>query len=313
VNIFHSINEFVSVGRPVVTIGVFDGVHRGHREIIQILLATAREKGCASVVVTFHPHPRLVVGNPAEVKLLQSIDEKIERFRSLGIDTLLIIPFDQEFSQMKPADFIQTVVVDSLHACTIITGHDHLFGHDRAGDFKLLVESGIRNDFLVIQVDAIQHCNQTISSSAIRDALLSGNVSLANCLLGYTYFLRGKVIRGNQIGNRIGFPTANIRAHDPYKLIPSIGVYATFVKWNGNIYRGMCNIGMRPTIDANRLTVEVNIFDFKEDIYNEIITLYFVERIRDEKKFTGLEQLKEQLNRDKESARKLLETESLSL
>jgi riboflavin kinase / FMN adenylyltransferase len=307
VRIFNSISEFESYCRPVATVGVFDGVHRGHQQIIQMLTNSAKEKNCESVVVTFEPHPRLVVGNATEVRLLQGIDEKIERFRSLGVDSLLIIPFDKDFAEMEPADFIKLVMVDTIKASKVITGYDHFFGRGRLGDFTLLEESGKQNDFDVVQVSPVNYCNQTVSSSLIRNALLEGNIELANCMLGYQYSIRGKVVRGNQIGKLIGFPTANIQLSDPIKLIPAHGVYASLVKWNGNMYKGMSNIGLRPTIDANRLTVEVNIFDFEEDIYSEPITLYFLEKIREEKKFGGLEQLKDQLSQDKETVKRIFE------
>lgn len=305
--IFHSIREFETSCRPSATVGVFDGVHRGHQEIIRMLTESARNSHCESVVVTFDPHPRLVVGNSSEVRLIQSIEEKIERFRSLGVDSLLIIPFDRDFASMEPARFIKMVLVDTLNVGKVFTGHDHFFGRGREGDFALLEQFGKEYAFEVVQVPPISHCQQTVSSSLIRNALVSGEIRLANCMLGYHYSIKGKVVRGNQIGKLIGFPTANLQIADAHKLIPAFGVYASLVKWNGNLYQGMSNIGLRPTIDANRLTVEVNIFDFSEDIYNEPITLYFLDRIRDEKKFGGLEQLKDQLFLDREAVKKLLE------
>ncbi len=304
--IYRSIGEFKSSCHPVATVGVFDGIHKGHWEILRRLIASAREKNCESVVITFDPHPRLVVGNPSEVRLLQSIDEKIERFRQAGVDVLLIIPFDKDFATISPRDFIQNVLIDGVRVSKVITGYDHYFGRSRMGDFTLFQEIGKEAGFEVEQVEAVSHCNRTVSSSLIRQALTDGDISLANCMLGYTYSLKGKVVRGNQIGKLIGFPTANIHPFDPNKIIPAQGVYASLIRWNGNIYKGMSNIGIRPTIDANRLTVEVNIFDFEEDIYAETITLYFYQRTRDEKRFGGLEQLRDQLNNDREEVRLLL-------
>lgn len=296
--IYTSISDFHSHCRPVVTVGVFDGVHKGHLEILNRLIASASENHCESAVITFEPHPRLVLGNVSDVRLLQSLDEKIERFREAGIDILLVIPFDTAFSTLTPFDFIKNVLVDKIMISKVILGYDHFFGRDRMGDFTLLEEMGAKYDFTVEQVEPIEHCHQVVSSSAIREALLEGNIARANCLLGYKYSIRGRVVRGNQIGKLIGFPTANIQPYDKHKLIPSLGVYASQIKWNGNVYQGMSNIGIRPTIDANRLTVEVNIFNFSEEIYSEAISLYFLERIRDEKRFGGLEQLKEQLFKD---------------
>jgi len=182
-----------------------------------------------------------------------------------------------------------------------------MFGHGRQGDFALLEEMGIKYGFKVEQVPAIEHCGRMVSSSSIRKAITEGDMDLANGMLGYQFALKGKVVRGNQIGKLIGFPTANIQLPDPHKLIPANGVYASLVKWNDTIYKGMSNIGTRPTIDANRLTVEVNIFDFDEEIYTETISLYFIRRIRDEKKFGGLEQLKQQLSHDQEEVRRILD------
>jgi riboflavin kinase / FMN adenylyltransferase len=311
VRIYNSIQDFESICRPVATVGVFDGVHHGHWGILQRLVSSAREKNCESVVITFNPHPRLVLGNASDVKLLQSLDEKLERFGEAGVDAVLVIPFDKSFAGIDSSDFIKSVLVDTVKASKVITGHDHMFGHGRQGDFALIEELGRKYDFEVEQVAAIEHCGRMVSSSAIRIALLQGDMELANCMLGYTYSLKGKVVRGNQLGKLIGFPTANIQLPDPYKLIPANGVYASYVKWNDNIFKGMSNIGTRPTIDANRLTIEVNIFDFDEEIYTETITLYFVHRTRDEKKFGGLEQLKEQLFNDREEVIHLLEKSKL--
>jgi len=306
VQIYHSIAQFQSSGKPVVTIGIFDGVHRGHREIIRRLIRAAKEKQCESVVITFDPHPRIVLGNAAEIRLLHSKDEKIEHFREAGVDTLLIIPFDASFASSDPAEFIRSVLAETIGCSKVITGYDHFFGKGRMGDFALLEQMGKQYGFEVEQVAAVSHCENTVSSSAIRQALSDGDIKLANCMLGYNYSIKGKVVRGNQIGKLIGFPTANIQLLDKNKLIPGLGVYASLVKWNGNLYEGMSNIGIRPTIDANRLTVEVNLFDFEEEIYNESIVLYFLDRIRDEKRFGGLEQLKAQLSLDKLEARSIL-------
>ncbi|NVO18694.1 MAG: bifunctional riboflavin kinase/FAD synthetase [Bacteroidetes bacterium] len=307
VRIYHSIEEFESPCRPAVTVGVFDGVHRGHWGIIERLVCSAREKNCESVVITFNPHPRLVLGNAEGVRLLQSLDEKLARFSEAGVDVVLVIPFDASFANIDSSDFIRKVLVDIVRASKVITGHDHMFGHGRQGDFALLEEMGRTYNFEVEQVTAIEHCGRMVSSSAIRNAIIEGNLEMANCMLGYQYTLTGKVVRGNQLGKLIGFPTANIELLDKYKLLPSNGVYASLVLQGGVLYRGMSNIGTRPTIDANKLTIEVNIFDFDDDIYNETLVLKFVHRIRDEKKFGGLEQLKEQLSLDKERVKYLLD------
>lgn len=310
--IYHSIAEFQSSGRPVASVGVFDGVHRGHREILRRMVDSARESNCESLVITFDPHPRIVLGNASEVRLLQSTDEKIEQFRVAGVDIVLVIPFDTQFAGIPPEVFIRTILGEKLKVSKIVTGYDHFFGNGRQGDFAMMQEIGIELGFDVEQVKAISHCDTIVSSSAVREALSEGNIALANCMLGYPYALKGRVVRGNQIGKLIGFPTANIQLADKNKLIPALGVYASLIKWNGNIYKGMSNIGLRPTIEANRLTVEVNIFDFDEEIYTDSITLYFLERIRDEKKFGGLEQLKEQLFRDQQEVGRILSSHRIA-
>lgn len=259
-----------------------------------------------SVVITFEPHPRLVLNHGNEVKLLQSPDEKLVRFREAGIDIAIVIPFTLEFAGKSPELFIRDILVKQLKTCVIVTGHDHLFGRSRQGDFHLLEKLGAELHFEVMQVGQVMHCGMLVSSTAIRTELLEGNIKKANCMLGYPYTLRGKVVTGNTIGKAIGFPTANLKITDTDKLIPAQGVYASLIRWNANTYMGMSNIGLRPTIDANRLTIEANIFDFDTDIYGEMISIAFLERIRDEKKFANLTELKEQLICDKEIAEKLL-------
>ncbi|HNX43170.1 MAG TPA: bifunctional riboflavin kinase/FAD synthetase [Bacteroidales bacterium] len=305
--IYHSISEFASATKPVATVGVFDGVHRGHMEIINHLVASAKRLQTESVIVTFEPHPRLVLDTYQQVKLLQTLDEKLERFELAGVDAAVIIPFDKSFAGTDPQQFIRFVLIDSLHVQKIITGHDHMFGRNREGDYALLVEIGAASGVEIEQVKAVSYCGEEVSSTSIRKALAAGNVKLAGCMLGYPYSFSGKVYRGNQIGKLIHFPTANIEPDSPYKIIPANGVYASLVEWNGKRFKGMSNIGTRPTINANHLTIEVNIFDFDTEIYFEKISLSFIERIRDERKFGGLEQLQHQLSLDKEVAMQLLE------
>jgi riboflavin kinase/FMN adenylyltransferase len=305
-DIYRSISDFHPANRPVVTVGVYDGVHRGHWQILQKVVALAKETSCQSVVITFEPHPRLVLNHAGEVKLLQSPEEKIARFREAGIDALIIVPFDKDFAALPPADFIRGHLVEKLNISAIITGHDHFFGKSRTGDFAMLTECGIQYGFKVEQVDQISHCEGPVSSSAIRTALNEGNVKLAGCMLGYPYTLKGNVVGGNKIGKGIGFPTVNLQVQDPHKLIPALGVYASLVRWNANTYKGMTNIGLRPTIEANRLTIEANIFDFNTDIYHENISISLVDRIRDEQKFSSLDELVDQLALDKEVAIRML-------
>ena len=305
--IFRQISEFTTPCHPVVTVGVFDGVHKGHLEIIGKLSAIAKAKKCESVVITFEPHPRLVLPHHAELRLLQTLDEKLERFEIAGVDSVLVIPFDREFAKISPHDFIKNILVDQIQLSHVITGYDHFFGQNRQGDFDMLAEMGKQYDFTVDELQMVTVGNNSVSSSSVRRALLDGDVRLASNMLGYVYSITGEVVVGNKIGRNIGFPTANLKPSNAHKLVPGQGVYAAIVKSNGINYNGMANIGYRPTIDADHLTIEVNIFDFDQDIYGQEITLSFVERIRNEKRFNSLGDLQLQLANDKIVASRMLE------
>lgn len=304
--VYRQVSDFNSHCQPVATVGVFDGVHLGHMEIIRRMSAIALAKNCESVVITFEPHPRLVLPHHAEIKLLQTLDEKLERFELAGVNAVLVIPFDREFSKITPHDFIKNVLVESLHVSHVITGYDHFFGQNRQGDYGLLLQMGKQYNFTVDELPMITAGSISVSSSSVRRALLDGDVSLAAQLLGYEYSLTGEVVTGNKIGRNIGFPTANLKPNSPHKLIPGQGVYASLAKIKGQVFKGMTNIGYRPTIDADHLTIEVNIFDFEQDIYNQEITLTLVRRIRNEKRFNSLGELQQQLGNDKITAREML-------
>lgn len=306
--IYHQISEFKSRCNPVATVGVFDGVHKGHLEIISRLSAIARKKNCESVIITFEPHPRLVLPHHAEVKLLQTLDEKLQRFEQAGVDVVLVIPFDRDFARITPHDFIKNVLVDSLKVSHVITGYDHFFGQNRQGDIDLLTQMGQQYNFTVDELPMVTVGSNSVSSSSIRRALLDGDVAQAASMLGYAYSINGEVVAGNKIGRNIGYPTANLKPNSDHKLVPGQGVYASLVSIKGLIYKGMTNIGYRPTIDADHLTIEVNIFDFNQDIYNQVITLSFVERIRNERRFASLGELQLQLANDKIVAGKILES-----
>ncbi len=305
--IYYQISEFESRCKPVATVGVFDGVHKGHMEILSRLTDLAKEKNCESVIITFEPHPRLVLPDHAEVKLLQTLDEKLQHFEQAGIDAVLVIPFNREFAKVTPEEFILNVLVNSLQVSHVITGYDHFFGQNRQGDIDLLTQMGKEHNFTVFELPMVTVGSSSVSSSSIRRALLDGDVSQAASMLGYTYSVKGVVVSGNKIGRNIGYPTANLKPENRYKLIPGQGVYASLIKINGLIYKGMTNIGYRPTIDADHLTIEVNIFDFNQDIYEQVITLSFIDYIREEKRFGSLGELQLQLANDKISAVKILE------
>ena len=288
--------------RPVVTIGTFDGVHLGHREVIAELKRIAYNTGGESVVFTFFPHPRMVVTpNEDTIRLLTSQAEKCILLEELLLDHLVIYPFTREFASLSYSEFVKKILVDQMHICKLVTGYDHKFGHDRQGDFHALKILGDFHGFEVEQLDPLLVENVAVSSTKIRQALETGDIQKASHYLGYPYLLKGKVVEGRRLGREIGFPTANILPDDQHKLIPTDGVYAVLVNVGDMQYKGMLNVGTRPTVNTNvdHRSIEVHILDFSADIYQSDISVSFVERIRNEVKFGSLDQLKEQLVLDK--------------
>jgi riboflavin kinase/FMN adenylyltransferase len=308
VKIWKDLSEF-KVANPVVTIGIFDGVHQGHHFVLDQMTQAAIAAYGESVVVTLWPHPRLVLNRDTEnLRYLSSLEEKILLMEQAGIDHFVIIPFTPEFAKLESCMFVKEYLIDKIGIKQLIVGYNHKFGKNREGDFEMLQLCTRLYNFGIEQIDSKNVNGVKISSSLIRELLNSGNLSLANEYLGYDYFLRGKVVGGNRIGRKIGFPTANVLPDDPHKLIPRDGVYAVHLEINGSLFPGMLNIGFRPTIESGMpiKTVEVNLFDFKENLYGQTVFLHFRNRIRDEKKFSGIEQLREQLVIDREIARELL-------
>ena len=263
----------------------------------------AAKTGGDSVVVTFHPHPRLVLGK--HVYLLSTRDEKREALANAGISHLIEIPFTKEFSKLSPTGFVE-LIVEKLKPESIVIGYDHGFGQNRGGSIEHLYVYAESSGFDVVEIPELELGNQHVSSSVLRWLLQEGDVANASVMLGGPYSITGQVVRGNQLGKLMGYPTANLFIEDPNKLIPAMGVYASRVHYQGGIYMGMTNIGMRPTINANKLTFETNIFDFDEDIYYESIKVELIKRIRNEKKFGSLEKLKNQLAIDREKALSVL-------
>lgn len=306
-NTYNSIEECGKIPNPVVTTGTFDGVHLGHREIFNVMKDRAADIGGETVVVTFHPHPRLVIHPDSKnLKFINTQRKKIALMAEWGIQHLVIIPFTREFSNTPSSEFVRKYLVEKLGVKKLIIGHDHHFGKDRQGSFGELIGLAKIYGFDVEEVPEQQVDDITISSTKIRNALIEGNVSLANKLLGYYYSITGKVVLGNKIGRTIGFPTANIEMDDRYKLISANGVYACLAGVEGRIYKGMGNIGYRPTINSGGLTIEVHIFDFDQELYGEEIEIFFLDRIRDEKRFDNLQELRDQLTSDKAKAIDLL-------
>jgi len=308
VQVHTDLNKF-KAHNPVVTIGVFDGVHRGHHRILSRLLEKAREVNGESVVITLWPHPRLVLKKDADkLLLLNSLDEKKILMEQKHIDHLVILPFNEEVSSMSACDFIEQILVNKIGVSNLLIGFDHHFGKGRQGGFDELKSCSLQYNFRVERMDAEKKSGVKISSTLIRNALLEGRLKEANEYLGYEYFLKGHVSGGHRIGKKIGFPTANIEVTDPYKLIPRDGVYAIRATVNGKWHKGMLNIGYRPTVDnhGHQKSIEAHLFDFEDDIYDKIITVHFVWRIRNEQKFSGVDELVEQLRKDKEHSRAIL-------
>ncbi|MDT8411666.1 MAG: bifunctional riboflavin kinase/FAD synthetase [Vicingaceae bacterium] len=298
--VYTNIQEFKSAKNVVVTIGTFDGVHLGHKVIINQLKKAAQELGGESVLLTFFPHPRMVVfPDDNELKLLNTIEERKELLEKAGIDHLIIHPFSKAFSRLTALEFVRDILVNRLNVKKVVIGYDHHFGRNREGSFEDLVEFGEVYGFSVEEISAqdIQQIN--VSSTKIRTSLLAGEIHAATQFLGYPYFINGSVVKGDKIGREIGFPTANIKPDETYKLIPKNGVYAVKVIVNKKEYEGMLNIGIRPTLKGTNETIEVNIFDFDEEIYGQQIQVKFYERIRDEQPFEDLNELKNQLSIDK--------------
>lgn len=289
----------------VVTVGTFDGVHLAHAEIIREVVTRARMKEGRSVVVTFDPHPKEVVGPPGRpVELLSTIEERIDLIGAMGVDILLVLRFTYEFSRISPGDFYRTYIVEGTGVDEVIVGYDHMFGRDRAAGINELVGMGKQFGFSVFAVHPFTVDGETVSSTLIRTALASGDVTRAARFLGRPYEVSGTVVRGDGRGRTIGFPTANIRPSSGAKINPSHGVYAVGVRIGNEQHRGMMNIGVRPTVAAVPAeTLEVHLFDFDRDIYGEEVTVSFLRRLRDERKFGSLADLVEQLGKDRDEAR----------
>ncbi len=294
---------------PVVTIGTFDGVHLGHQKVISRLKEFAEKHNGESVIFTFYPHPRLVTSaNETTLRLLTTLEEKKNLFEKYGIDHLMIYPFSKEFSELTYSEFVEQILVDKMHTHCLVVGYDHRFGKNREGGFEYLKKCATKFNFKLEKLDALSVNEENVSSTKIREALQSGDIKKANHYLGYEFTLHGTVVSGKQLGRKLGFPTANIESSDKHKIIPGYGVYAVNVFVNGDQLKGMLNIGTRPTFNKNadNRSIEVNIFDFSEDIYGKEITLIFVDKIRNEQKFDGIEMLVEQLKKDKSAALKIL-------
>jgi riboflavin kinase / FMN adenylyltransferase len=307
--IIHEGYDNLNLIAPVVTLGIFDGVHRGHRALLDCLVSKARETGGEAVVITFSPHPRLVLSNTKEnLSFLTTMDEKENLLRNAKVDHLIIIEFTDNFSNIRACDFIKEVLVKKIGTRHLVIGYNHHFGSRGEGDFNTIKQCAENMDIVVEQAQGYHTEEGEISSSAIREALLAGKLDEANKWLGYFYSLGGLVIKGRQIGRTIGFPTANIQPGDNYKLVPAGGVYAVEVKLDEKKYHGMLNIGSNPTVNSDSKTrsIEVNILNFDSNIYGRKITIVFRKRLRDEIKFESIDELSRQMEMDKLNTIQLL-------
>jgi riboflavin kinase/FMN adenylyltransferase len=304
---YHHIDEFKPVKNAVVTIGTFDGVHLGHRKIISRIKELADSVGGETVILTFFPHPRMILHPEDEnIKLITTITEKAALLEQLGVDHLIITPFSRDFSNQSPEDYIRDVLVSKIGTKKIVIGYDHRFGKDRRGGLSDLLRLSPVYGFEVIEIPEQDIHDVAVSSTRIREALLGDNIQLANEFLGYPFFITGKVIRGDQIGRTIGYPTANIQIEEKYKLIPADGIFAVKVQHDGTEYKGMAYIGSRPTINGMTRNIEVNLFDFNKEIYNATIRMEFHNFVRGDVKFDGLDALKLQIAQDKVDVLRLL-------
>ncbi len=306
--IYEGVENFPKLSYPVVTSGTFDGVHIGHQKILSRIVEVARACAGETVLITFWPHPRFILGSDKNLKLLSTFEEKASYLKKSGIHHLVKIPFTKGFSELSSESFIRNILVEKIATKKLVIGYDHRFGKNREGSFEHLKANEAAYGFEVEEIPRQDIDDVAISSTKIREALEAGDVAMANEYLGRTYSLAGIVGSGKQLGRRIGFPTANIILLETYKLVPGDGVYAVEVKHKSHLYQGMLNIGIRPTVGGVSKVIEVNIFDFKEDIYGQELRVFFKHKIREEKKFDSLESLSNQLKRDKENAIRILNT-----
>lgn len=314
-NIYRNIEDIKFDLNTVITVGTFDGVHLGHKQIIETLIYIANEKKYRNFIVTLDPHPRIVLqkNNPekSEIKLLNNLEDRLQLFESYGIENVLVINFTEDFAKTSPTQFIEDIIYSKIGFKHFLIGYDHSFGKDREGDIHLLNNIKDRLNFEVTKVEPYLINEDTISSTKIRKAIAENQIQKANKYLGYNYFIKGTVIEGDKRGRKIGFPTANIDINDNFKLIPPVGVYTVKVeivnKLPKSVYFGMANIGFRPTFyDEKKLSIEVNIFDFEEDIYNKEVRVEFLHHLRNEQKFNGIDEIINQLKLDKQKSIELL-------
>lgn len=300
--IHYDIDQLPGFKNAVITIGTFDGVHMGHRQLIQKLKEEAAKIGGETVIITFHPHPRKVVSSTIlGIRLINTLDEKIGLLEELGIDHVVVVPFTEAFANQPAEDYIKEFLIDRFHPHTIIIGYDHRFGRDRLGDYRLLEKYADELGYHLKEIPKHILDNISISSTNIREAILHGDIITAETLLGYQFFFSGTVVDGDKLGRKLGYPTANLKIKDEEKLVPGNGIYAVYAELADETTRlkGMMSIGFRPTVDGKKRVIEVNLFDFDREIYGETLKVYVKKYLREEVKFNNLEDLVKQIDQDK--------------
>ncbi len=313
--VYYSLEEVPLIKNPVLTLGTYDGVHTGHQKIIDFLNKSAERIGGESVLFTFHPHPRMVLHpDDHNLELIQNVERRIERLEEAGIDHLILFPFTKEFSRMGATEFVRNILVNQLNVKLLTIGYDHHFGRNREGNIELLKELAPVYNFEVEEIPAFQLEEVNVSSTKIRKAIHAGDMETANLYLGRPFRFTGKVVEGDQIGNTIGFPTANIGNIEDTQIIPKLGAYTVQVRVDGEIHAGMMNIGYRPTInDKRERRIEVNLFDFNKNIYGLKVEVFVLNRIREEQNFNSLDELKSQLEKDEKESRNFLDNKHIAI
>ena len=307
--VHYDIEQLPVFRNAIITIGTFDGVHMGHRQIIDKLKTEAKSQNGETVIITFHPHPRKVVSSAIlGIRLINTLTERIDLLAQLGIDHLVVVPFTDAFANQAAEDYIKDFLVDKFHPHSIIIGYDHRFGRDRMGDYRLLEKKAVEYNYYLKEIPKHILENISISSTNIRQAILHNDIATADKLLGYDFFFSGKVIHGDKLGRKLGYPTANLKINDEEKIIPGNGIYAVYAQPEGysEKLKGMMSIGFRPTVDGKKRVVEVNIFDFDKEIYDQTLKVFVKKYLREEVKFNGLDELVKQIDQDKVDSLKVL-------
>ncbi|MFA5297150.1 MAG: bifunctional riboflavin kinase/FAD synthetase [Lutibacter sp.] len=304
--IYTDLADYASKNKAFVTIGTFDGVHIGHQKVLSNLIQSAKKNNATSVLLTFFPHPRMVLQKNTDIKLINTIDERIKLLEKTGLDVLVIHKFTEDFAEQTALDFVKNVLVNSLKISNLIIGYDHRFGKDREGDFEQLTAYGKTFGFEVNKISQQEIDHIAISSTKIRKAIELGNIEEANRYLGYAFMLTGEIVKGKHLGKKIGFPTANLHIKETYKLLPKTGSYIVKSELENETVYGMMNIGFRPTVKGKNQTIEIHFFDFNKDLYGKKVQVDVLEFLREEQKFDSVEDLKNQLQKDKERSLKII-------